>query len=233
MSVWALESGTLWAVEMQGMLPAPVQPRAPAVFGEVRRRDYPELAEAAGSPGSESLLDRFSGFRRCFAARLDGQIAAYGWVSQKDERIGELERCIRLSSDEAYIWDCVTLPDYRRLRLYSALLSHMLVVLNREGVRRVWIGSSLSNRPSIQGFANAGFQPAITVLYLRLLKVRWFWIRGYAEAPDHLVRAARQAMIDPHEQTWGPLAFGTAGAAPFSGCVQMEGQKNKMQSETL
>lgn len=233
LSIWALETGTLWAVEMASAPPAPVEPRAPAVFGEVHRWDYPALEQAVGSPAAEALLDRFSASRRCFAAWLDGHIAAYGWVSQKDERIGELERCIQLAADEAYIWDCVTLPDYRRFRLYSALLSHMLAVLDREGVRRVWIGSALSNRPSIKGFANAGFQPVITVLYLRLFKIRWFWVRGYSQAPAHLVEAARQAMIDPLERTLGPLAFGIAGAAPFSGCVQMEGQQNKMQSETL
>lgn len=185
------------------------------------------LAEAVGLPNTEPLLRRVEGRRRCFAACAGEDIAAYGWVSQSDEWIGEQERCIRISSEEAYIWDCVTLPDYRRQRLYSALLSHMLSVLKREGTQRVWIGTALKNRPSIKGFANAGFRPVLDLLFLRLFSLRLWWLKSPAnhskqQALDSLVEAAHRALVRNDERSLGSLIVGRSPASPAAGCVERE-----------
>jgi len=190
----AFERGTLWAIELDGETVAPVSSRVAAVFGEVQRERAEPLAAAMDLSDPDPILRRFATGRRCFTAWVDDRIAAYGWVSQAAECIGELERKIQVSAGEAYIWDCATLPPYRRQRLYSALLSHILVKLHGEGVRRIWIGSSLDNRPSLQGFANAGFQPVITLLHARLFNLRCVWMIGYRAAPGDLVAAARRAL---------------------------------------
>ena len=110
------------------------------------------------------VLQRFATGRHCYAARVDGKLAAYGWVTFDEEAIGELGLRFRLKAGEAYIWDCATLPPYRRQHLYTALLSYIDSELPAAGLCRVWIGADMDNIVSQKGMALAGFQPAIDFL---------------------------------------------------------------------
>ncbi|MFL5806383.1 MAG: GNAT family N-acetyltransferase, partial [Roseiflexaceae bacterium] len=187
---------------------APARPRIAVVFGEVRREAAGPLAAAMGLPDPEALQRRFDDGRRCFAAWDGVRIAAYGWASQGHESVGELERTFRMQPGEAYIWDCVTLPDYRGQGLYSALLGYMLAELRSVGVGRVWIGASLDNQPSIKGFVNAGFQPVIELTYVRVLGLRCSWMRRKPGAPASLVAAAHRMISADDERPLGPLLVG-------------------------
>jgi ribosomal protein S18 acetylase RimI-like enzyme len=161
-----------------------------------------------GWPDSATLLERFAGDRRCFVA-WDGQrVAAYGWASQGQESVGELERWFRMQPGEAYIWDCATLPDYRGQGVYSALLSYMQAELRGAGVGRIWIGASLDNQPSLKGFLNAGFRPAIELTYLRVLVLRCGWMRRSPGAPASLAAAARRMIMTDDEHALGSLFVG-------------------------
>jgi len=225
---WAFERGRLWAMDLANggqphvAAPAPVMPRVAAVFGEIRRESAVLLAAAMGLPDPEPALRRLATGRRCFAAWVEEQIAAYGWVSQSAECIGELEREIQIQADEAYIWNCETLPPHRGQRLYSALLSHIVAVLRGEGVRRAWIGSSLGNWPSIRGFVNAGFQPAVTLNYVRLFNLRCLWVNDHPTAPGRLIALARQALAAERERAWGSLVVGVSRPAQLTACAQIE-----------
>jgi ribosomal protein S18 acetylase RimI-like enzyme len=161
-----------------------------------------------GLPGATAAAGRFTGGRRCYAAWDGDRIAAYGWASRGSECVGELERAFHMAPDEAYIWDCVTLPEYRGRGLYSALLAYMFSELRDAGVRRIWIGASLDNQPSIKGFMNAGFRPAIKLVYGRLLALRCAWVIAYPDAPGPLVAAARRMIIAEDERMIGPLMVG-------------------------
>lgn len=197
--LWAYEHGTLWAMDLDGRAPAPVTALA-AKFSEMSPEAAATIAEAMGPEELSEVSRRFAAGSRCFVARLEGAIVAYGWVSQGMERIGELERSLHMRPDEAYIWDCVTLPPFRRQGLYTALLGYIVAVLREEGMRRLWIGTSLQNRPSLQGMATAGFQPVIKVMYIRLLRVSHAWVIGEAHAPPAQVAAAQQALMDARER---------------------------------
>src|SRR5262249_39384832 len=186
---WALERGALWAMDLRDPAAAPVLPQVAATFGEVEQDSITLLATAMGVADPRLVQQRLASGRRCFTACVTGSIAAYGWVSRSTECIGELERPIRLREDEAYIWDCATLAPFRRKLLYSALLSHVAAVLRDEGLQHLWIGASLRNQPSIQGFAAARFQPAAKFTYARLFSVSGLWMRGYPTASPALIAA--------------------------------------------
>jgi ribosomal protein S18 acetylase RimI-like enzyme len=192
---WAFERGTLWAMDLTDD-PPPLSAPAPAgvTLGEAQPEDVGELAAAMGAPDPQGVVQRFVSGRRCFVARIEGTIAAYGWVSEGAESIGELERTMRMQPGEAYIWDCVTLPAFRRRGLYAALLRHIVGALRGEGLRRLWIGASLDNMPSIRGFRSAGFRSVIKLVYLRVLRLRGNWLVGDATAPPALVADARHAL---------------------------------------
>ena len=192
--LWAFERGTLWAYERDADDAAPVQSRLAAIYAEARPNRTDALAEAMGLADASEVARRFSGGRRCFVVEVDGSIAAYGWVSQGSEYIGELERAFHMPPNEAYIWDCATLPRYRGQRLYCALLSHIMATFRREGVRRIWIGASLQNTPSIRAFATAGFEPVLDLVYVRLLAFRHIWLRRHPTVSPELFTRARQAL---------------------------------------
>ncbi|MGZ3602009.1 MAG: N-acetyltransferase family protein [Ktedonobacterales bacterium] len=197
--LWAYEHGTLWTMVLDGAAPAPVA--APSVtFGEAMPEAAESLALAMGPDELPEVRRRFAGGRRCFVARVEGDIAAYGWVSQGVEQIGELERSLHMRPDEAYLWDCATLPAYRRKGLYTALLEHIAATLRSEGMRRLWIGTSLQNRPSLQGMAAAGFRPVITVRFVRILTLSHLWVSGEATAPPAHVADAQQALTGARER---------------------------------
>lgn len=191
---WAFERGTLWAREYDGKDILLVTPKITATLSEAQPDTAYILARAMGLGDATQTLQRFSDGRRCFVAWVDGAIASYGWVSRGVERIGELERSLRMSPDEAYIWDCATLPPYRGQRLYCALLTSIVATLFHDGARRIWIGASLDNTPSIRAFAVAGFQPVLRITYLRLFGLRGAWITGAPAAAPELVARVRKSL---------------------------------------
>lgn len=205
---WAGERGTLWERGLTGDRVDPVSAAVPVRWEEPGTDRAEELALAMGLGDPGAVLKRMAGGRRAFTGRVDGSIACYGWVSAGSECIGELERAIRLPPREAYVWDCLTLPAYRRLGLYTSLLTQIARTMQAEGFGRLWIGSSLRNRPSIRGFESAGFRPVLQVAYGRAGSATAFVTCPYGRAPLDRVAAARAVLARPGELGFGPLAVG-------------------------
>ncbi len=208
MQRWAAEDGTLWALEPGRGLPAACEARAPVAFAELPPAEVEALAAALSLDDLAPLRQRFADGRRCFVMRADGQIAAYGWVTRGAECVGELERRFHLHNDEAYIWDCATLPAWRGRRLYSALLNQIARHIAGEDLARIWIGASLQNRPSIRGIANAGFEHVLDLSYRRFHRLSAMWIRRVGAAPRPLLAAAYRILLQPHERRIGRLIVG-------------------------
>ncbi|MBK9713568.1 MAG: GNAT family N-acetyltransferase [Kouleothrix sp.] len=208
MRPWTLERGALWAIDVGDPLPPPCQARVQAEFAEVCGDDLEELAGAMSLPTPEPIRQRLRGGRRCFSLRIAGEIAAYGWITRGPELVGELEREFHLHDDEAYIWDCGTVPAWRGRRCYSALLSQLVRQLRSEGAPRIWIGASRLNRASICGIINAGFDPVIDLTYCRLARLTLMRISQAPTARRPLVAAAYRILLSAHERRLGQLALG-------------------------
>lgn len=200
--------GTLWALELDTYLPPRCEARIAATFVELDRDSIIEAANAA----NDSIVDRFRSRlergRRCFALLVDGGVATYGWVSYGAERVDEMDRTFTFADTDAYIWDCWTHPALRGQRCYSTLLSGCIYRLHREGTPRVWIGADLDNKPSIKGFANAGFHRIVDLTLYRWGRVTLAYTRPAPTAASQAVRAARRATTAPHERRFGPVAIG-------------------------
>ena len=188
--------GTFWVLDLEGTLPDGPRPRCQAQFGRVDAEAVPTLAQAMGLADPSLPLERFAAGKRCYGAWVDGQLAAYGWVTFDEEKIGELGLRVRLSPGEAYIWDCATLPAYRGQRLYPALLAHISRALRAEGFRQILIGADTDNLASQQGFLLAGFQPVADMLLMPGSARNQMLLRGRAGAPEHLVRYLRRALLN-------------------------------------
>lgn len=209
----ARRTGRMWAMHLGDPLPA-VAPSQPTTFG--RLPSEAELVSAVGEEAGPEFASRLARGCRCYAAWVGGQLAAYGWVSFKEEYIGEQRLRLLLLPGEAYIWDCVTLPAYRRQGLYAALLAYMAGELLADGQCRVWIGADLDNAPSQRGIQRAGFTPVVDLLEARLLALRLQWLEGLPGAPASLVSDARRALFGQPDQAWLGVAEPTLGQGKSS-----------------
>jgi len=194
--------GTLWVRNLDWPLPDNIVPRVPTTFRCIGPDEIDSLAQVMRLGNPAILQQRFASGRRCYVAQVEGGLAAYGWVSLKEEDIGEIRLRIHLMSGEAYIWDCGTAPAYRRLRLYTALLLHITDQLRAEGLCRAWIGADGDNVASQQGMALAGFRPVADLVVARVLVMRMFWVRGRAGVPEAVVTDARRALLGDRDRVW-------------------------------
>jgi len=197
--------GTIWVLNMDQEIPA-LLPRVPADFCRLTPDLTPDLGPAlASSTDSISLheiISRLESGRQCYAARVDGQIVAYGWVSFEHEDIGELNLRTKLVPGEAYIWDCATVPAFRGNLLYSALLVYILGNLRTQNICRAWIGADLDNIASQKGIARAGFHHVADLVIERVLAMRQVWVSGLLGVPESIVAEARRAFLNDRDKVW-------------------------------
>jgi len=169
---------------------------------EIKAASASALVEAMGVEG-DRVGPRFARGCRCFAALHHGKLAAYGWLSIHPEWIGELSLEVSPAAGEAYVWNCVTLPAYRRQGRYRALLEGIVARARSEGLTRLWIGSI--DDPAEKADADAGFMPVLVFTVMRVGWVRWLRARP---APD-----ARAGMADEARRRLGLDAWSDFGRA--------------------
>jgi ribosomal protein S18 acetylase RimI-like enzyme len=185
--------GTFWVFNLDWPLPADLEPVTPVTFVRLSTESVPTLAQVMGLAESAEVLQRMAGERRCYAFLSEGLPAAYGWVSFREEYIGELDLHLRLEPGEAYIWDCATLPAFRGRHFYTALLIHILHELRAEGLNRVWIGADADNAISLRGIARAGFT-WVSELYIDQTGAKR--LRGRPGVTDLLVDSTRRILLN-------------------------------------
>jgi ribosomal protein S18 acetylase RimI-like enzyme len=194
--------GTLWVLDLnEPPLDSPM-PRIGVTFQRVGSEAVLSLVQAMKLDSPEEVLKRFDACKRCYTGNVDGVLATYGWVTFDEELIGELRLRIHLEPGEAYIWDCATLPEYRGLRLYAALLWHIIHELRAQGLRRIWIGADADNLPSQVGIRLCGFHPIADFVLDYALALYTSWVRGHAGAPEQLVEDARRALLGGRHKAW-------------------------------
>jgi len=193
--------GTIWSLD-PGESTLQITPRVPAAFSRVEPQAASELGAAMGQAVLAEVEARLRVGRRCYVARVDGQIASYGWVSFDEEFVGELNLHLKLLPDEAYIWNCVTLPDFRRHYLYSALLTYIVGELHKDHISRVWIGADVENVASQKGIARAGFTHVADLVVTRVKTLRHIGIQRQPNVSADLVAQARRVFLNDREKVW-------------------------------
>ena len=129
------------------------------------RLDLPLTIESTLPPGSLGAIPSEEGARRLadghalFAARIDGDLAGYGWSASRRAHIGGLGLFLTIPPGERYLWDFETMPAYRGRGVYPLLLQAILRRQSAE-VDGFWIGHDPSNDASRRGILKAGFRLA-------------------------------------------------------------------------
>jgi len=193
--------GTIWVLDLDKQMPS-LLPRIHADFRRLTADLAPILATSTDSLPLAEITQRLKTGRQCYAAWVDDQMVAYGWVSFEYEDIGELNLRMKLLPGEAYIWDCATLPAFRGNLLYSALLVYILAQLRHQNICRVWIGADFDNVASQKGIARAGFHHVAVLAIERVLAMRQVWVTGLPGVPETMVAEARRAFLNDRDKVW-------------------------------
>lgn len=138
----------------------------------------------------DRVAPRFARGCRAFAVLAGGLVVSYGWLSTGPEWIGELGLEISPAAGEAYIWNCLTLPEHRRRGHYRALLEGIVAQARGEGMQRLWIGSI--EDPAEKADTDTGFVPVLNVEVRRLAGLRRLSIHPDPRAAPGLVDDARR-----------------------------------------
>ncbi len=160
-------------------------------FVEVTSSSAGALVEAMGDEGDRAA-PRFERGSRAFAVVAAGKVISYGWLSTATEWIGELGVEISPDAGEAYIWNCLTLPEHRRRGHYRALLDGIVAQARLDGLARLWIGST--EDPAQKADADAGFVTVLNFDVRRFAGLRWLSASPDARADSELVAAARSRL---------------------------------------
>lgn len=148
-----------------------------------------EEAAAAGI-GGDDWAERWRRGDKCYAARVDGAVAGWVWVSRRLTYVKELGRWFRPGRREAYVYDGFTIVEHRGEGILPAILSRIAADLARKGAARIWTFVESDNRASLRACRRAGYRPAGRIRYRPGRRGTWKCRRlpgapRFAELEDH------------------------------------------------
>ncbi len=131
----------------------------------VRVAENPSLLAELASLSEEEVRDRIRTGNRPYLATVWEEPVGYGWSASGPAHIGGLDLSFHVPEGERYLWDFVTLPEWRGRGIYPLLLQ---AILREESATatRFWIGHEQENAASGRGIVKAGFRKVVELLIL-------------------------------------------------------------------
>ena len=108
------------------------------------------------SRDAAEIATRFADGHRAYVAYLHGQPAAWGWAATRAANIGELDTAFQIAPRARYLWNFVTLEQYRGLGIYPRLLDAIVSAESDES-DEFWVAYAPENHASAAGIHKAGF----------------------------------------------------------------------------
>lgn len=136
---------------------------------ELSRNDIDAMAAVMYS-GRGKLLRRFDCGHRCFAVVEGNDILSFFWVMTGRRYVPELRLNFKLTQQQAWMYNAVTVSNARGKGLYSRVIRHIEDTLSKEGFEEFFIDVNKRNSSSIKGIAKAGFRK---IAEIRRHKVFW------------------------------------------------------------
>ncbi len=115
----------------------------------------PDIQQLTGLSDA-ALAERREHGNRAVIGHIGGEAVASGWSCAGRVEIGELGLDFQLPPGNRYVWDFVTLPEWRGRGIYPALIRAFLDAETE--VERFWVGHDLDNSASGRGIIKAGFR---------------------------------------------------------------------------
>jgi len=124
-------------------------------FAVERSRDVPLIARLTKLP-EQNVAARFQAGHHIYIAAINEQPTAYGWVATQRGGISELHFSFTFAHPAIYLWDFLTLPEWRGRGIYPHLLQ--AITRQEQTIERFWIGFAPGNDASEHGIRKAGFE---------------------------------------------------------------------------
>jgi GNAT superfamily N-acetyltransferase len=115
------------------------------------------LLAVMGTTTAEDIRKRLANDHVAFAAYINDQPAAFGWMAGSKAKIGELNHEMILPEGNRYLWNFRTLEAFRGLGIYPVLLQ-FIMQYEAAKAHRFWIIHAPENKASLNGIIKAGFQ---------------------------------------------------------------------------
>jgi GNAT superfamily N-acetyltransferase len=133
--------------------PCPDLPVVPGL--SVEGLESPESIDADVPLDGEEVRNRYEQGHQLYVACIGNEIVAWGWAASERADIGELGISMTMPPANRYLWDFVTLPEWRGQGIYGWIIQAMLH--DQADADRFWIGHDYDNRASGKGILRAGF----------------------------------------------------------------------------
>ena len=129
--------------------------------------DIPLIAQLANISEQE-VEHRIQRGNRPYIAFVDEIPTAYGWVATRSSGIKELQFSFTIPSGNLYLWDFLTLPQWRGRGIYPHLLQAIIQQEQQEqAAERFWIGYEPHNETSAHSIKKAGFHVVCEIVVAR------------------------------------------------------------------
>jgi hypothetical protein len=211
--------------------PAPALSPLPGLV--VRQERNAATMAALQKRSVADIQARFDGGNRAYVAELDGVAAAWGWVATDGARIGEVGASFHVAPRERYLWNFVTLAEFRGRGIYPRLINVMVEAELADG-DRFWIAYAPENHASGAGIAKAGFELVADLSFDRkgLPVVRDIRTGGGSQAAELLgLREIREAVAKCWKCARGAMPEMASCASEFGGQCCCDYQKPDVECE--
>lgn len=123
---------------------------------EVRRELSAARMAALQNKTEAEMERRFRAGHRAYVGYVAGTAVSWGWVATRVAEIGEMNAAFSIPRRERYLWNFVTLKEYRGQGIYPQLL-RAIVSAEWSEADRFWIAYAPENHASAAGIRRAGF----------------------------------------------------------------------------
>jgi GNAT superfamily N-acetyltransferase len=131
-------------------------PVLPGVHGiAIDRLDDHQARQADLNLDPMEIMQRLEQGHHLYVAQISGALVGWGWSATRAASIGELDIHMTMPPGNRYLWDFVTLPEWRGQGIYGHILQAM--VHDQEEIQRFWVGHDYDNTASGRGILRAGF----------------------------------------------------------------------------
>lgn len=157
--------------------------RVPVVIELMSLADVDEYVAFRPRADRAEVHRRLEAGQWCFVARHEGRMVHSCWAAAGPVWIEYLGRQMELGSDEAYVYDGFTLPDYRNENIAGQRYGHMLRFLRDAGFRRTFVAAMPENRVAYRPIEKAGYRSLGVIGYVKLGPWRRDFRRALSSSP--------------------------------------------------
>ena len=115
---------------------------------------------------TEVSKNRFRKGDFCCVSIYNNEIVSYCWIAIQRAYIGEIDKNIHMKSNEIYMYDAFTKPEFRGNNLFPSILTTILDFGRQKGYQKGLIFTLSSNNSSITAIKKAGFNRFQSVYFL-------------------------------------------------------------------